>query len=130
MIRSADQPQEAVMLIMTYAAKSLSALGGSVTRAATRTVTGVKNLIRAWVHRREVMQLGELDERGLKDIGLVRSDVEGALATSWLRDPSVVLSARSAQQQSAAARRREVGLRQAVTQPARPARVIEIACNA
>jgi uncharacterized protein YjiS (DUF1127 family) len=130
MIRSADQPQEAVMLIMTYAAKSLSALGGSVTRAATRTVTGVKNLIRAWVHRREVMQLGELDERGLKDIGLVRSDVEGALATSWLRDPSAVLSARSAQQQSAAARRREVGLRQAVTQPARPARTIEIACNA
>jgi uncharacterized protein YjiS (DUF1127 family) len=130
MIRSADQPQEAVMLIMTYAAKSLSALGGSVTRAGTRTVTGVKNLIRAWVHRREVMQLGELDERGLKDIGLVRSDVEGALATSWLRDPSAVLSARSAQQQSAAARRREVGLRQAVTQPARPARTIEIACNA
>jgi uncharacterized protein YjiS (DUF1127 family) len=130
MIRSADQPQEAVMLIMTYAAKSLSALGGSVTRAATRTVIGVKNLIRAWVHRREVMQLGELDERGLKDIGLVRSDVEGALATSWLRDPSVVLSARSAQQQSAAARRREVGLRQAVTQPARAARAIEIACNA
>ncbi|WP_291644930.1 DUF1127 domain-containing protein [Bosea sp. (in: a-proteobacteria)] len=118
------------MLIMTYAAKSLSALGGSVTRAAIRTVTGVKKLIRAWVHRREVMQLGELDERGLKDIGLVRSDVEGALATSWLRDPSVVLSARSAQQQSAAARRREVGLRQAVTQPARAARAIEIACNA
>lgn len=120
------------MLIMTYATKSLSALGGGATRAATQTVIGFKNLIRAWVHRREVLQLGELDERGLKDIGLVRSDVEGALATSWLRDPSAVLSARSAQQQSVAASRREAGLRYAVTQPpAAPAsRTIEIACNA
>lgn len=120
------------MLIMTYATKSLSALAGGATRAATQTVTGLKNLIRAWVHRREVLQLGELDERGLKDIGLVRSDVEGALATSWLRDPSAVLSARSAQQQSAAASRREAGLRHAVAQPAGApaARTIEIACNA
>ena len=120
------------MLIMTYAAKTTSALGGNATRAAIQTVTGFKNLIRAWVHRREVLQLSELDERGLKDIGLVRSDVEGALATSWLRDPSAVLSARSAQQQSAAAHRREVGLRHAVAQPAAAptARTIEIACNA
>ncbi|WP_332697539.1 DUF1127 domain-containing protein [Bosea sp. (in: a-proteobacteria)] len=119
------------MLIMTYVTKSLSALSGGATRAATQTVTGFKNLIRAWMHRRDVLRLGELDERGLKDIGLVRSDVEGALATSWLRDPSAVLSARSAQQQSAAAGRREAGLRHAVAQPAAPAtRNIEIACNA
>ncbi|WP_332686004.1 DUF1127 domain-containing protein [Bosea sp. (in: a-proteobacteria)] len=119
------------MLIMTYAAKFLSALSGGATRAAIQTATGFKNLIRAWMHRRDVLRLGELDERGLKDIGLVRSDVEGALATSWLRDPSVVLTARSDQQQAAAASRREAGLRHAVAQPAAaPARNIEIACNA
>ena len=47
------------------------------------------------IHRREILRLAELDERGLKDIGLVRSDIDGALATSWLKDPSAILAARS-----------------------------------
>lgn len=121
------------MLLMTFVTKSLSTLSGGVTRAAVRTATGVKNLMRAWLHRREILQLAELDERGLKDIGLVRSDIEGALATSWLRDPSAVLQARSSQQQSAAAIRREVGLRRPLVTLAAPqpiAKDIKIACNA
>lgn len=126
------------MLLMTFATKSLSSLSGGATRAATRTATGVKGLVRAWLHRREVLRLSEFDDRGLKDIGLVRSDIEGALATSWLRDPSAVLSARSEQQQAAAASRREAGLRRPLVKPAVPkpvakkpaAKQIEIACNA
>ena len=126
-------PEEAVMLVMTFVTKFLSAVSGGATRAATQTVIGAKNLVRAWLHRREVMHLSELDERGLKDIGLVRSDIAGALATSWLEDPSSVLQARSDQQQSAAASRREAGVRRPVViQPAlRPsAKDIKIACNA
>lgn len=127
------QPEEAVMLLMTFATKFLSSLSGGTTRVAIRTAAGVKNLVRAWLHRREVLRLSELDDRGLKDIGLVRSDIDGALATSWLRDPSAVLSARSDQQQSAAAARREAGLRRPPVRPAaqKPvAKEIEIACNA
>jgi len=121
------------MLVMTFVTKTLSAVSGGASRAAVRTVAGTKNLVRAWVHRREVMHLSELDERGLKDIGLVRSDVAGALAVSWLSDPSSVLQARSSQQQAAAESRRESALRRTVTaKPAlRPsAKDIKVACNA
>ena len=58
------------------------------------------------------MRLGELDERGLKDIGLVRSDIDGALATSWLDDPSAVLAARSSARSGVASASREPRLRQ------------------
>jgi uncharacterized protein YjiS (DUF1127 family) len=121
------------MLVMTFVTKTLSAVSGGAARAAAHTVTGVKNLVRAWLHRREVMRLSELDERGLKDIGLVRSDIAGALAVSWLSDPSSVLQARSSQQKSAAASRREAGVRrpvliQAAVRPS--AKDIKIACNA
>ena len=67
------------MLVMTFVTKTLSAVSGGAARAAAHSVTGTKNLVRAFVHRREVMRLSELDERGLKDIGLVRSDIDGAL---------------------------------------------------
>jgi uncharacterized protein YjiS (DUF1127 family) len=128
-----SNPEEAVMLVMTFVTKTLSAVSGGAARAAALTVAGTKNLVRAFVHRREVMRLSELDERGLKDIGLVSSDIDGALAVSWLSDPSSVLQARSSQQQSAAASRREAGLRRPVViqGSARPsAKEIKIACNA
>ena len=128
-----SNPEEAVMLVMTFVTKTLSAVSGGAARAAAHSVTGTKNLVRAFVHRREVMRLSELDERGLKDIGLVRSDIDGALAVSWLSDPSSVLQARSVQQQAVAAGRREAGVRRPVVikAAARPgAKEIKIACNA
>lgn len=101
------------MLAVTYTAKSLSFLAAHANRGLRGAGRAVKALAVAIAHRREVMSLSELDDRGLKDIGLVRSDVEGALASSWLRDPSSVLAARSNQQQRSAAARREAGLRRA-----------------
>ena len=95
------------MLVMTFVTKTLSAVSGGAARAAVLMVTGTKNLVRAFVHRREVMRLSELDERGLKDIGLVRSDIDGALAVSWLSDPSSVLQARSHQHHGAECEQRE-----------------------
>lgn len=106
------------MLLMTIAAKPLSSISAGVTRVATIAVTGTIQLVRALVHRREVMRLSaELDERGLKDIGLVRSDIDGALATSWLDDPSAVLAERSRASSSLAAARREHALRHADSAP-------------
>lgn len=48
-------------------------------------------LARAVRHRREVTHLLELDARQLKDIGLVRNDVVGALSLPFANDPSVHL---------------------------------------
>jgi len=62
------------------------------------TVDALKALLRqigsvvtALEHRREVKALGELDERTLRDIGLSRNDVEGALSEPFFRNPSLVL---------------------------------------
>jgi uncharacterized protein YjiS (DUF1127 family) len=105
--------QEAVMLLMTIAAKSLASVSAGATRAAAIGAAGARRQLRALVHRREVMRLAELDERGLKDIGLVRADVDGALASSWLDDPSAVLAQRAGSAASLAARRREHAVRHA-----------------
>ena len=42
----------------------------------------------------QVMRLTDLDDRALKDIGLLRADVEGALLEPLHKDPSKVLSVR------------------------------------
>lgn len=118
------------MLTLTFAQKPLSFVATGVTRVAVRGFVGAQALTRALIHRREVLRLTELDERGLKDIGLVRSDIDGALATSWLNDPSAVLAARSSAQNGVASARREEGLRRAmVKRPTVPSRNT-VACNA
>lgn len=118
------------MLILTLVPKSLSFVAAGVTRVAVRGYVGVKAVVRALIHRREVLRLSELDERGLKDIGLVRSDIDGALTVSWFRDPSAILAARSDTQTSLASARREEGYRQALVKPrAEPARPVAINTN-
>jgi uncharacterized protein YjiS (DUF1127 family) len=62
------------------------ALAGIVVRAVSRTMTALKN-------RRQVTALAQLDDRALKDIGLLRTDVQAALATPLYRDPSCHLMA-------------------------------------
>lgn len=61
-------------------------------RHAFRAIVAV---LRAISHRRDVGRLLEMDDRALKDIGLTRSDVHGALAVRVTRDPSTVLMVRS-----------------------------------
>lgn len=127
------------MLIMTFATKSFASVPGAVTRVAARGVAIVANVTKAIIHRRDVLRLSELDERGLKDIGLVRSDVEGALATSWLNDPSTILAARSSARSGVASHRRDEGVRQArmkapaaprATIVVRPSTESKVACSA
>ncbi len=66
-------------------------------RAAGTTFTlaltgfGIRALARAWTvirNRTQVARLSELDDRALKDIGLLRSDVAAALSLPWHHDPS------------------------------------------
>ena len=60
-----------------------------VTKAQSGSLAfGFARLFRA---RREVAELAELDDYALRDIGLTRSDVAGALAASPFRNPSLFL---------------------------------------
>ncbi len=108
------------MLIMTFATKPLSYVSTGATRVVATGIAGVVALTKAIINRRDILRLTELDERSLKDIGLVRSDVEGALATSWLNDPSTVLASRSGTSAGVASARRDEGIRQSHVSPARP----------
>jgi uncharacterized protein YjiS (DUF1127 family) len=60
------------------------ALVGIATRAVQGFVAAVKN-------RLEVRELYQLDDRALKDIGLMRADVTAALDMPLHRDPSLHL---------------------------------------
>jgi len=61
---------------------------------ADSLVGRAKDVLAALRNRREVMRLTDLDDRALKDIGLLRADVEGALLEPLHKDPSKLLSVR------------------------------------
>lgn len=90
-------------------------LGAIAIRLLARLVVGIAALFRAFEHRREIRRLAELDERMLKDIGLTRSDVIGALGQPLYKDPGTAFIVRSVA-------RRARSRRLAVTAEARPDR--------
>lgn len=59
--------------------------------AARAVVRGAGGTLRALGNRGAVHRLAHLDDRGLKDIGLTRGDVDGALAQPLHVDPSRLL---------------------------------------
>src|SRR4051812_5529184 len=70
--------------------RTASGRAGSLVDRASHVLTALRN-------RREVMRLTDLDDRALKDIGLLRADVEGALLEPLHKDPSKILSVRRAE---------------------------------
>lgn len=69
-------------------------------RVVRLVIAAVAGLVRSLRHRRDVHSLLELDERALKDMGITRNDVLGALAQPVGVDPSIVLLVRSVEQRS------------------------------
>ena len=76
---------------------------------------------RAWRNRWQVVPLLGFDDRALRDIGLTRSDVTGALASPADEDPSLRL-ARAAHERRDARRRaqREAAIISAMATPSVP----------
>ncbi len=77
----------AISFIYRFAMLGLDALRSGL----APIVAQLSRLVVAFQNRQAVKSLAELDERALHDIGLVRSDVLGALETPYHRDPSSVL---------------------------------------
>lgn len=69
----------------------IAPVGASTAAFARRSLAPVASVLRALSHRLEVRRLAYLDERMLKDIGLTRTDVAGALSEPLFRDPSRLL---------------------------------------
>jgi uncharacterized protein YjiS (DUF1127 family) len=111
-------PQEVAMYVSRFS-RTGTALGSGLRGLASDLLLAGAALRRVWRHRREVRLLTELDDRTLKDIGLLRSDVEGALLEPLHKDPSRVLSVRREERRG---RRRDV-----VTQIPRPEKEIRFA---
>ena len=78
---------------MTRHTASLAPASGLaiVSRTVRTVLRQVGGFLKAVEHRREVRHLAELDDRILKDIGLSRTDVDGALAEPFYRNPTTVL---------------------------------------
>jgi uncharacterized protein YjiS (DUF1127 family) len=69
-----------------------SVLSAAPLRGARRLLAGLSGFQRALSNRMAVRELAHLDDHALKDIGLTRSDVQGALEVSLRQDPSCVLT--------------------------------------
>ena len=60
-------------------------------RLGSATGAALGSVVTRWRHRREIRNLAEFDDRMLSDLGLTRSEVEGALAEPFFRDRAVFL---------------------------------------
>jgi uncharacterized protein YjiS (DUF1127 family) len=73
----------------------------TISRGAALLLQRATAILAAIEDRRAVLHLAEADDRFLKDIGLLRSDVDGALAEPFYRKSSVLLT-RSAERHARA----------------------------
>jgi uncharacterized protein YjiS (DUF1127 family) len=80
---------EAPMIVITNLARLATVLAAPV--------RGLVAITRSLRHRAEVRALTHMSDYQLKDVGLTRGEVAGALAVGWLDDPSSTLAARNAE---------------------------------
>ena len=89
-----------ITILSVRSLANIQGLAKAAMRLAQAAVGRIAATARAAVHRSEIRQLLELDDRQLKDIGLLRNDVLGALAQPIVRDPSIALLVRSVERRS------------------------------
>ncbi|MGY2050734.1 DUF1127 domain-containing protein [Methylobacterium sp. JK268] len=65
-----------------------------VLRAGRVAAQGGVAILRLIAHRRAAHRLADLDDRMLKDLGLSRCEVAGALQLPWREDPTLHLADR------------------------------------
>jgi uncharacterized protein YjiS (DUF1127 family) len=90
---------EGPMRILRFDTAPVAGLRRAARRIGSRTAIWLKASIRACAttrrHRREVALLQAMDERMLRDLGLTRTDVQGAASTPFWRDPAPLLQDRA-----------------------------------
>jgi uncharacterized protein YjiS (DUF1127 family) len=123
--KSARYFMEIPMIVITSLARLASLLSAPV--------RGLAMVTRKLRHRSEVRALTFLSDHQLKDVGLTRSEVAGALAVGWLDDPSCMLAARNDERSGLVALHRRSELRshpvrQVAVSPADAARLAGACC--
>jgi uncharacterized protein YjiS (DUF1127 family) len=93
---------EATMLDDGTTGMTTMARPNALVRWIEAGIRQVRHLVRALAHRQELKQLSDYDDRALKDIGLLRSDVAGALAEPFHVDPTKVLLVRRVERRARA----------------------------
>lgn len=93
--------------LLALALKGARVVGATIMPATARVIVALHN-------RLAVQRLADLDDRALKDIGLVRSEVAGALAAPLHVDPSRLLSDRRMEHRRGA---RPASVRSAISTP-------------
>jgi uncharacterized protein YjiS (DUF1127 family) len=83
-------------------------------RLVVRVTARVAKMDRTVRNRLAVRRLRQLDDHGLKDIGLTRADVDGALAAPLWQDPSRILADHAGTGAGHVARARALGVRRGV----------------
>lgn len=87
-------------LILDHNSTATGIVARLVNLAATapgRIISRISAMITAEIDRRETMALLNLEAHELKDLGITRNDVEGALMTAPDHKPSFVLAAKRAE---------------------------------
>jgi uncharacterized protein YjiS (DUF1127 family) len=131
---SAGKPTHFLEEVQMITLASLVRLAELLAAPARGAVQGVVALTRSLRHRADVRRLTLLSDHQLKDVGLTRGEVAGALAVGWTEDPSCTLSARNAERSGLVAlhRRSEdrpVPVRKAEVSAADVARLSAACCS-
>lgn len=94
---------------------AFSSFGAAASGLLIAAFTGSVQFIKAISSRRHLAQLGEFDDRMLRDIGLTRADLRDASAGPLWQDPTAVLVVRSVERRAA----RRLSMREAAREAAR-----------
>lgn len=109
---------------------AFSTFGAAASGLLISGLQGTVQFVKAVANRRALAQLGEFDDRMLKDIGLSRSDLRDASAGPLWQDPTSVLVVRAVERRASRrqAARDSLQVASGVSEAAKPAAELTV-CN-